>query len=121
MTDLPGIWGQWGGYLPFFVAGFLVSEPWRWAGALVGRNVDPDSVVFAWVRAVSTAIVAGLVTRMLVFPSGALQLVSLEVRATAFAAGIAVYLAFGRNLAIGIAGGIGMLLAGPKLLPLILR
>ena len=33
MTTLPGIWGQWGGYLPFFVAGFLVSEPWRWAGA----------------------------------------------------------------------------------------
>ena len=88
MTTLPGIWGQWGGYLPFFVAGFLVSEPWRWAGALVGRSMDPESELFAWVRAVSTAIIAGLVARMLIYPAGALGDVGLGVRVAALIAGI---------------------------------
>ena len=114
--SLPGIWGQWGGYLPFVVAGFLVSEPWRWAGALLGREIDPQSEVFAWVRAVSTAIVAGLVTRMLVFPSGELQTITLAVRAAAFLGGIAGYLVFRHNLAAGIATGIGVLSAGPRLI-----
>ncbi len=121
MSNLPGIWGQWGGYLPFFIAGFLVSEPWRWAGALVGRNIDPDSAVFAWVRAVSTAIVAGLVTRMLVFPSGALKDVSLGVRGVAFIAGIAVFLLFRRNLGLGILAGLATLLAAPAILAALAR
>lgn len=121
MTTLPGIWGQWGGYLPFFIAGFLVSEPWRWAGALLGRNIDPASEVFTWVRAVSTAVVAGLVTRMLVFPAGALTAVSLDVRMAAFGAGVAAYVVCQRNLGLGILAGLAMLQAGPAILPFVLR
>lgn len=113
MTTLPGIWGQWGGYLPFFVAGFLVSEPWRWAGALVGRSIDPESELFAWVRAVSTAIIAGLVTRMLIYPAGALADVGLSMRVAALLAGIAAYRLLRNNLGLGILAGLAMLLAGP--------
>lgn len=112
MSNLPGIWGQWGGYLPFFAAGFLVSEPWRWAGALVGRSIDPAGEIFVWVRAVSTAIVAGLVTRMLVFPTGELALVSLEVRSLALATGLAGYFLLWRNMGLGIAAGLLSLVAG---------
>lgn len=115
MSNLPGAWGELGGYLPFFLAGFLVSEPWRWAGALLGRNIDPDSEVFAWVRAVSAAIVAGLVARMLVFPSGALADVALWLRGGALAAGIAAYFLLGRRLGLGIGAGIAVLLAGQLL------
>lgn len=114
--NLPGSWGELGGYLPFFLAGFLVSEPWRWAGALVGRRIDPESQVFAWVRAVSAAIVAGLVTRMLVFPSGALADVPLGLRTGALAVGIAVYVLLGRRLGLGIAAGVAALLAGRLIL-----
>lgn len=113
MSGLPGIWGAWGGYLPFFIAGFLVSEPWRWAGAVIGRSIDPNSELFAWVRAVSTTIVAGLVTRMLVFPTGALADASLELRVGALSAGIAGYFLLWRNMGLGIAVGMLALLAGP--------
>ena len=89
-----------------------MSEPWRWAGALVGRNINPESEVFAWVRAVSAAIVAGLVMRMLVFPSGALTDVSLALRGVALFAGLAGYFLTGRRLGLGIASGLVVLLAG---------
>ncbi len=110
--SLPGVWGEWGGYLAFFLAGFAVSEPWRWAGAIVGREIDPASELFAWVRAVSTAIVAGLCARMLLFPTGALADVALGLRAAAFLAGIAAYLLAARSLGIGIATAMGVLILG---------
>lgn len=112
MSELPGGWSALGGFGAFFLAGFLVSEPWRWAGALLGRNVDATSEVFAWVRAVSTAIIAGLCSRMLLFPAGALAGVGLELRLAAVACGIAAYLALGRRLGIGIAAGFLALFAG---------
>lgn len=113
MSTLPGLWGQWGGaYLPFFLAGFLVSEPWRWGGALLGRNIDPSSELFTWVRAVSTAIVAGLVARMLVFPAGALADVGLGLRIGALACGIAGYVLARRSIGWGVAAGVIALMIG---------
>lgn len=112
MSNLPGTWGLWGGYLPFIVAGFLASEPWRWAGAILGRNLDVESEGFLWVRAVSTAIIAGLVARMLVFPSGALVAVPLTVRLAAIFASVIVYFLARRNLGIGVLGGIVVLVTG---------
>jgi hypothetical protein len=109
---LPGVWGEWGGYLAFFLAGFLVSEPWRWAGAIIGRTIDPASEVFAWVRAVSTAIVAALCARLLVFPTGALAQSPLGVRVLALAVGIAAYFFFGRRLGPGIGASLMVLLGG---------
>jgi hypothetical protein len=116
MSNLPGFWGQWGGgYLAFFLAGFLVSEPWRWGGALLGRNIDPASELFTWVRAVSTAIVAGLVARMLVFPAGALADVGFAVRIVAIAFGIAGYAIARRSIGAGVAAGVAALLIGQRL------
>lgn len=112
MSQLPGMWGAWGGYLPFLIAGFAVSEPWRWAGALVGRSIDPNSELFAWVRGVSTGIVAGLVSRMLVFPAGELAAVPIGVRLGALAVGLAAYALARHNLGLGIAAGMAALLAG---------
>jgi branched-subunit amino acid transport protein len=98
-----------GGYLVLFAVGVLVHEPWRWLGLVLGRKVDADGEVFRWVRAVSAALVAGLVMRLVLFPAGALLAVSLPVRITAFAVAVAVFLALRRNLAAGIAAGAGLL------------
>jgi hypothetical protein len=116
MSELPGVWGASGGYLAFFVAGFLASEPWRWAGAQLGRDIDPASPVFLWVKAVATAIVAGLVSRMMVFPTGALADVDGAVRAAAFGAGIAAHLLARGSLGAGIVMGSAVLIAGRQLL-----
>ncbi len=114
--SLAGIWGEWGGYLAFFLAGFVVSEPWRWAGAIIGRRIDPASDIFTWVRAVSTAIVAALCARLIVFPTGALADSELAVRVVALVVGIVAYFGFGRSLGPGIAASLFALLLGPDIL-----
>ena len=94
-----------GGYLVLGLVGFLAHEPWRWAGLLLGKNLSVDSEVFLWVRAVATALVAGLVVRLIFFPSGALLGVALPLRLLALAIGVAVFLASRRNLGAGVAAG----------------
>jgi hypothetical protein len=102
-------------YIVVLIAGALMTEPWRWAGLALSRNLDPDSAVFKFARAVSTAIVAALVARLVVLPSGALADVGMLVRLGAFLGGIAVYLATGGRLLAGVATGVALLLAGATL------
>jgi hypothetical protein len=90
----------------------LVHEPWRWLGLYVGRDLDIDGELFQWVKAVATALVAGLVMRLLIFPAGALADTPLWLRVAAFAAGHAVYFAARRNMAAGVAGGTLVLALG---------
>jgi len=97
------------GYLALFAAGFLATEIWRWLGLLVGSRLDVAGEVFQWVRAVATALVAGMVARMVLFPAGALADVPLTVRLTAFAGGFVCYYALKRNLAVGVGGGAALL------------
>ena len=89
-------------YLLLFVAGFCATQPWRFLGVMLSRNVAEDAEILVWVRAVSTALVAGLVTRMVLLPAGALAAVPLEIRLGAFALGLAVYHLTGRGYLIGI-------------------
>jgi len=105
-----------GGYLVLFAAGFLATEIWRWLGLLVGSRLDMAGEVLQWVRAVATALVAGMVVRMLLFPAGALADLSLAVRLAAFAGGFICYYAGKRNLAVGVAGGSVLLVLG-QLMP----
>jgi Branched-chain amino acid transport protein (AzlD) len=100
-----------GGYLALALAGTLMTQMWRWMGYAIGRNLSIESEIFIWVRAVATALVAGLVTRMLLFPAGALAGVPPWIRAAAFAAGIAIFFAARRSLAAGVIGGV-MVLVG---------
>ena len=61
MTQSPG---EWSTFLIILAVGFAVTEPWRWAGSLLGRRIDPESEAFRWVRAVSIALIAALLSRM---------------------------------------------------------
>ena len=50
------------------LAGFLPNEVWRMAGLWFGGGVDEGSEVLVWVRAVATAILAGVIAQILVQP-----------------------------------------------------
>lgn len=102
-------------YLALLLAGALATEIWRWLGLAVGSSLDVTGGVFLWVRAVATTLVAGMVTRMVLFPAGALANVSLAVRLGAFAGGLALYVLIRRNLAAGVAGGSAVLVAAQLL------
>jgi Branched-chain amino acid transport protein (AzlD) len=98
-----------GGYLVLLGLALCAHEPWRWMGFALGRNISTDGELFLWVRAVATALVAGLVMKLAVFPAGALAAVPLWVRMVALCVGISVFLATRRNLALGVASGAGLL------------
>ena len=100
-----------GGYLSLVLAGVLMTECWRWLGALVGSRLAIDGPLFQWVRAVATALVAAMVSRMLLFPAGAMAGVPLALRLTAFAAGLAIYFVSRRNIGAGVLGAALVLMA----------
>ncbi len=101
-----------GGYLTLLVAGVLANEVWRLLGVVAGSRLDLDGQLFQWVRAVALALVAGLVSRMVLFPAGALADVPLSIRLASFAGGIAIYYAARSNLGAGVVGGGVLLLLG---------
>jgi hypothetical protein len=99
-----------GGYLTLVLAGFLATEVWRWLGLAVGNRLDVAGAPFQWVRAVATALVSGLVTRMLLFPAGALLAVPLWMRLGAFAGGVSLYFLLRRNVAAGVGAAAALLM-----------
>jgi Branched-chain amino acid transport protein (AzlD) len=84
------------------VAGVAANAVWRLGGLLLSSGLSEDGPVIAWVNAVSTALVAGLVARIVVFPPGALADVAMPVRIGAFALGIGVYYAARRRMGLAI-------------------
>ena len=109
---MSGLGSGWGTAALIVAIALLAHEPWRWLGLYVGRDLDIDGALFRWVRAVATAMVAGLVMRLLIFPAGALADMPLALRLAAFSAGIAVFYAARRNLAAGVVGGALALVLG---------
>ena len=103
-----GIWP----YVFLLGIGFLATEPWRYLGVFLARRVDIESEILKWVRAVSTALVAGLVARMLLFPAGALAEVPLLLRLAAFAIGVLGFFLFRQTMIIGVGLGAGAVFLG---------
>lgn len=109
MTD--GLLTSPAGTIVILLVAVLAHEPLRWAGIYLGRGLAPNSEIFVWVRAVATALVAGLVARLVLFPAGVLEEVPLGIRLTAVASGVAIYFAARRHLSAGVFGAAAVLLA----------
>ena len=91
-------------------AAVAVSFLWRAVGVAVSGRIDPDSDVFLWVQCVAYAMLAGLVSRMLFLPSGALAESELWIRLIAVAIGLAICFALRRNLLVGVLAGVAAFL-----------
>src|SRR5207237_8725642 len=95
--------------LVLVLAGFLPNEVWRMAGLWFGAGVDEGSEVLVWVRAVATAILAGVIAQILVQPPGALADVPDLLRYGALAAGSIAFMLTRRSIFAGVlCGEIGM-------------
>jgi Branched-chain amino acid transport protein (AzlD) len=99
-------------YLALVLLGFLPSEVWRWLGMLLGRGLDEDSEIVLWVRAVATALIAGVVARIVLIPPGALATVPLGVRLAAIGCGFLAYLIVRRSPFVGVLAGEAVLIVG---------
>ncbi|MGH6610816.1 MAG: AzlD domain-containing protein [Burkholderiaceae bacterium] len=70
---------------------------WRALGVAIAGRLDPNGEVFNWVACVALAMVAGLVSRMLIQPVGIVATTSLAERLAAIACGLIVYFALTRR------------------------
>ena len=103
-------------YLALLVVGFLPNEVWRLMGLLVARGLDEDSEIVVWVRAVATAILAGVIAQLIVTSSGALAQTPLAIRIAAILAGFATFLAIRRSIFAGVVAGEVVLIVGTLVL-----
>ena len=104
--------GDWHALLLLVVAGFLPNEVWRMVGLWFVSGIDEGSEVLVWVRAVATAILAGVIAQILVQPPGALASVPDALRYGAVVAGFAVFLVTKRSIFAGVACGEIVMVAG---------
>ena len=68
-----------------------VTYLWRGPGVLLSSGMDPRSRGFTWISCVAYAIIAGVVSRMLVMPTGELAEITAAERALGSAAALAAY------------------------------
>ena len=106
------IGGDLSAYLLLILVGFLPNEVWRLLGVVLARGLDESSEIVLWVRAVATAILAGVIAQILVQPPGALAGVPEWLRYGAVAAGFAAFVLTRRSIFAGVVFGEIVLLAG---------
>ena len=99
-------------YLILVLVGFLPNEVWRVLGLVLARGLNEDSQVVVWSRAVATAILAGVIAKLILFSSGALADIPLGVRIGAAVCGFAAFLAVKRSVFVGVLVGEATLLLG---------
>jgi hypothetical protein len=101
-----------GPYVALVLVGFLPNEIWRLLGIVVARQLDEGSELLVWVRAVATAVLAGVISQLVLLPPGALAQVPLPARLTAAAIGFLTFLIVGRSIFAGVLAGEIALVAG---------
>jgi branched-subunit amino acid transport protein len=84
----------------------LATYAWRGLGVFISGRIDARSEAFAWISSVAYAMIAGLIARMLVMPTGELaQLTALERTLGSAAAFVAFFGFSRRNLFAGVLAG----------------
>jgi hypothetical protein len=104
--------GDWHALVVLLVAGVIPNQIWRMLGLWLGGGLDEGSEFLIWVRAVATAILAGVIAQIVVQPPGALASVPGFLRYGAVAAGCVAFLLARRSIFAGVACGEIFMLAG---------
>jgi branched-subunit amino acid transport protein len=104
--------GDWHALVVLLVAGVIPNQIWRMLGLWLGGGLDEGSELLTWVRAVATAILAGVIAQIVVQPPGALASVPGFLRYGAVAMGFVAFVLARRSIFTGVACGEIVMLAG---------
>jgi len=99
-------------YLALVLFAFLPTEIWRWLAVGLARGLNADSPLLEWVRMVATALLAGIVAKLVVSPPGVLAAAPLLVRVGAIAAAAAVMALTRRQMVLAVLTGEVVLIGG---------
>src|ERR1700694_2209780 len=84
---------------------------WRGLGVLLSGRIQVNSELFNWVACVAYAMVAGLISRILLIPSGMLVQTLLVERLGACVLALIAYYLSRRNLLVGVGVGVAAIMA----------
>src|ERR1700759_3572944 len=104
--------GDWHALVVLLVAGVIPNQIWRWLGLWIGGGLDEGSDLLMWVKAVATAILAGVIAEILVHPPGALASVPDPLRYGALIVGFIVFCLTRRSIFAGVVSGEVVMLVG---------
>ena len=104
--------GDWHALVMLILAGVIPNQIWRMLGLWLGSGLDEGSDFLVWVKAVATAILAGVIAQILVQPPGALASVPGFLRYSALAAGFAAFMLTRRSIFAGVVCGEIFMLVG---------
>ena len=79
---------------------------WRGLGVLLSGRLNAQSAMFEWISCVAYALVAGLIARIIVAPSGLLAQTELMDRLLACVVALAAYRLVRRNMFVGLLCGV---------------
>ena len=101
----------WWPYLFIILAGSLPTNIWRWLGVNFAGRLRDDSEWILLARAVANALVAGVIMRLILFPSGALVSIPIWIRLVAVGFAVGLYFGLIRNLFLAVLTGGASLIA----------
>jgi Branched-chain amino acid transport protein (AzlD) len=107
--------GELHAYALLVLVGFLPNEIWRMLGLIIARRINDESEMFVWARAVATAVLAGVIAKIILFPPGTLAMVPLLIRLCAIACGFLAFLMARRSVLVGVAAAELVLVAGTSI------
>lgn len=94
-------------WLLALVAG-MVTYMWRGLGVVFSGQLETTSPVFDWVSCVAYALIAGLVTRMIILPIGTLQETTPEARLAGAVLALVIFFGARRSIILGTLAGVGL-------------
>lgn len=104
------------GALAVVLAAVAATFVWRALGAVLVGRVDPDGPVVRWFALTSYALLAALVVRLLILPSGSLAELPLAIRLGAMAITLAVWWLSRRRVLPAVLAGSACIVAAALLL-----
>ncbi|WP_428670180.1 AzlD domain-containing protein [Roseibium sp.] len=102
----------WWPFVMILVAGWFATDVWRWLGVFAGGKLREDGELLIWVRCVATALVAGVISKLILFPQGILGETPIWLRLAAAAVGFAAFLGFGKRVIVGVLAAEAFLIGG---------
>jgi hypothetical protein len=102
----------WWPFAMILVAGWLATDIWRWLGVFAGGRLREDGELLIWVRCVATALVAGVISKLILFPQGMLAETPLTLRLAAAGVGFAAFLLSKQRVIVGVLAAEAFLIAG---------
>jgi branched-subunit amino acid transport protein len=104
--------GDWHALVVLLLAGVIPNQIWRMLGLWFGGGIDEGSEMLIWVRAVATAVLAGVIAQIVVQPPGALASVQDWLRYGAVAAGFVAFMVTRKSIFAGVFCGEVVMVAG---------